>query len=78
MTTRVQNVLGISPTGQLVPWQPRSLLGNADSTKICSVISAYRLLDVMAMLNGALPAPSVPRQYFEVQNKRVNALSLFT
>jgi len=74
-TTTVQNILGIGTSGQMVPWRPMSALTSIDSSKICSVISAYRLLDVVAMLNGAHLAPSVPRRYFETPNKsfRVSA-----
>ena len=76
-STTVQNCLGIGSSGPLVTWQPTSALTTNDSGKVCSVISAYRLLDVVAMLNGAQRAPSVPRRYFEPPNKSFRVKSKF-
>jgi hypothetical protein len=67
--TTVQNILGIRTSGQMVSWKPMSTLTSTDSCKVCSIISIYRLLDVLAMLNGAHLAHSVPRRYFETPNK---------
>jgi hypothetical protein len=67
-TSRVQNVLGIGTGAHMVPWQPKADVNSSDSKKVCSVISAYRLLDVVAMLGGVQPAPGVERQFFQVPN----------
>jgi len=42
------------------------------------VISAYRLLDVIAMLSGAHPAMSVERRFFQVPNKSFRVSSIIT
>ena len=59
LTHKVLNSLGISADGEAVPWQ-----GNASSietSRLCSVISVYRLLDVIAMSGGGASAPTVER-----------------
>lgn len=78
-TTTAQNLLGIGSSGQMVAWNPSKTLAGTDSGKMCSVISAYRLLDVVAMLNGAHRAPSVHRRYFDPPSNsfRVSAKSLW-
>jgi hypothetical protein len=66
VTFKVQSSLGIGNSGEVVPWQRQSNLNSNDCSRVCSVVGAYRLLDVMAMLNDAHPAPSVERCSFEV------------
>jgi hypothetical protein len=43
---------------------------------MCSVISAYRLLDVIALLSGVSPAPSVERRFFQIPNKSFRVRSI--
>lgn len=40
----------------------------AEYSRLCSVICAYRLVDVLAMLRGGERAPSVPRVHFDVSS----------
>jgi hypothetical protein len=68
MTMNVQNVLGVGTSDQMVPWQPRTDLTATESARVCSVICAYRLWDVVAMLGGADSAPSVDRRFYEIPN----------
>jgi hypothetical protein len=68
LTTTYQKLLGVGTDNQVVLWRPKSNLSNIDCSRICSVISAYRLLDVVAMLKDVHPAPTVERQFYEVPN----------
>jgi hypothetical protein len=67
-TINLQNVLGVGTSKEIVPWRPKNDLNSIDCSRLCSVISAYRLLDVAAMLDGAPSAPSVDRHFFKVPN----------
>ena len=64
----IQRGLGIGIGGEVTSWHPSANLAPVECSKICSVISAYRLLDVVAMLSGAPCAPPVERRFFEVPN----------
>ncbi len=78
--TGMQNFLGIRSGAQVVPWQPRKNANSSESRKVCLVISAYRLLDVVAMLSGAQPAPCVERQFYQLPNTsfRVSIISILS
>lgn len=69
-TSRIQNSLGIDLGHrlQLVPWSPLTKINSHEMSKICSIISAYRLLDVVALLDGVHPAPSVERRFMDVSH----------
>jgi hypothetical protein len=69
-TGRVQRSLGIESDSdeQVIAWRPQAQLHSTECTRVCSVISAYRLLDIVAMLGGASPASSVDRSWFEIPN----------
>lgn len=79
-TIGVQNVLGIGSGTDVVSWKPRKDMNSSESKKVCSVISAYRLLDVVAMLSGAQPAPGVERQFYQLPNTsfRVSIISILS
>jgi hypothetical protein len=71
LTSKVQSRLGITIGDglQVVPRsQSSSKLSSIEMSKICSIISAYRLLDVVAMLDGVHPAPSVGQSFMNVSN----------
>ena len=68
LTVNVQSGLGIGISGDMVPWRPKANLSSIECSRVCSVISAYRLLDVVAMLGGAQAAPSIKRCHMEVSN----------
>ena len=58
----MQESLGISfRLGHSPQFSPKKL-SNPEWSKLTSVISAYRLLDIVAMVNGADQAPRVERQ----------------
>jgi hypothetical protein len=66
---KVRKSLGIGGNEQaLTAWHPSHQLNTLDYSRMCSVISAYRLWDVMAMLDGSLPAPRIERQFFDIEN----------
>jgi hypothetical protein len=69
-TSRIQSSLGIDLGHhlQLVPWSPSQKINSLEMSKIGSIISAYRLLDVVALLDGVHPAPSVERQFIDVSH----------
>ena len=49
----IRRGLGIGIGGELTSWHPGPAnLAPIECSKVCSVISAYRLLDVVAMLGG--------------------------
>ena len=80
---RVQDVqdvlgLGIGSSGQVVTWRPKDKLSAVECSRMCSVISAYRLLDIIAMLRGANPAPRLERRFFELPNKSFRVSSIIT
>ena len=58
---KVLSSLGIGSSTEMVPWHPNAPISSTESSRLCSVISAYRLLDVVAMLGGGDPAASVQR-----------------
>jgi hypothetical protein len=68
MTIKIQSGLGIGKSGEVIPWRHKANLNSIECSRICSVISAYRLLDVVAMLSGAELAPIVERCFFNVPN----------
>jgi hypothetical protein len=72
-TGKIKSVLGIgigigNEEQRLTSWRPSNKLAAVDCTRICSVIGAYRLLDVVAMLDGFQPARRVERMYMSVSN----------
>jgi len=60
----VQNVLGIRSGMDVVSWKLRKNMNSSELKKVCLVISAYCLLDVVAMLSGA----TVVRSLLQVWN----------
>jgi hypothetical protein len=72
---KVQSGLGIGMKEEVVPWQRRTNVNSTDCSRVCSVIGAYRLLDVVAMLDGAHPAPSIERCFYQIPSSsfRVSA-----
>ena len=56
---KVQSVLGLGTSEEVVPWQPQKNLSSSDCMKLCSVIGTYWLVDIVAMLSGAESVPSV-------------------
>jgi hypothetical protein len=72
---KVQSGLGIGMKEEVVPWQRRINVNSTDCSRVCSVIGAYRLLDVVAMLDGAHPAPSIERCFYQIPSSsfRVSA-----
>ena len=68
LTVKVRNILGIGSSTEMVPWQSRGHLTSIESSRVCLVISAYRLLDVVAILSGAHAAPTVGRRFFQLPN----------
>jgi hypothetical protein len=74
----IRRGLGIGIGGELTSWHPGPAnLAPIECSKVCSVISAYRLLDVVAMLGGVHGARAVERCFFEIPNSsfRVGATS---
>jgi hypothetical protein len=67
LTVKVQSGLSIG-SGDVVPWRLKTNLSSIECSRVCSVISAYCLLDVVAMLDGAHPARSVKQYFCQVQN----------
>ena len=73
LTCKVQSSLGISSTGssqdlQVACWAPTNKVNSMDLSRLCSVISAYRLFDVIAMLEGGHRAPTVDRHFVEISS----------
>jgi hypothetical protein len=67
LISKVQRSLGIGGNElPLTSWQPSNKVHPIECSKVCSVISAYRLWDVMAMLDGSQPAPTIERCFLEV------------
>jgi hypothetical protein len=66
VTSRLQSGLGIGSSQDVVPWHPESNQTSQESSRLCSVMSAYRLMDVVSMLGGSLPAPSVDRCHLQI------------
>jgi hypothetical protein len=79
LTFRLQSYLGIgsSEAGSseaVIPWKLNSNLSPNKCSKVGSIISAYHLVDVLAMLGGADRARTVDRRSFQVpDNFRVSA-----
>jgi hypothetical protein len=78
ITVKIQSGLGIGKSGEVIPWRRKANINSIDCSRICSVISAYRLLDVVAITSGAELAPIVERCFFNVPNTsfRVSAVIL--
>jgi hypothetical protein len=74
----VQDILGIGSSGQVVTWRPKDKLSSVEYSRMCSVISAYRLLDIIAMLRGANPALRLERRFFELPNKSFCVSAIIT
>jgi hypothetical protein len=66
-TSRIQSSLGID-LGHRLHLASSKKINSLEMSKICSTISAYRLLDVVALLDGVHPAPSVERQFIDVSH----------
>jgi hypothetical protein len=68
--SRIQSSLGIDLGHRLhlASWSPSKKINSLEMSKICSTISAYRLLDVVALLDGVDPAPSVERRFIDVSH----------
>jgi hypothetical protein len=75
-TSKVQRILDIRTSGEVIPWRPRGNLNAVDCSRLCSVISAYRLLDVVRMLSGAHHASSMERRSFKIPNSSFRVSSV--
>jgi hypothetical protein len=66
LTNSFQRLLGVGTHTDLVLTRQQGEVPPVESSRICSLISAYRLLDVLAILNGGHSAPLVERQPYEI------------
>jgi len=61
LTFKILSSLGVGSSTEVDPWNPQANIRSVETSRLCSVISAYRLLDVVAMLSGGDPAGRVER-----------------
>lgn len=69
VANKVKSGLGIGKNNmQVTTWCPTNRPSSIEASRICSVISAYRLLDIVAMLDGVRAAPSVERRFINISS----------
>jgi len=70
---KLRTALGISstsPSSQSVSQKSSPSINSFEWSRMCALLSAYRLLDIVAMQSGANHAPFVDRHALEVANSQ--------